>query len=229
MAGQESAWGWMWVYTSSRREDGLEVIPYFEAFPTQEQARAHLQRHLDGALPDAPAAKAAPMLRAVRSGAPVVVRCPPDTWLVFEIPSGSTVDGAATAYVDRNQDLLVRGLRPGSGAEVLKRVRDNALVLVVAVVLFGLAVLLGPFLLVTSLVDSGASPSCEGRVMSPGDVCQVSSGRGDTDVFDYQQMIERTQSGNTTAVLLGVVVTAVEVVLVLVVARRRMRERARVG
>ncbi|MFE0025949.1 hypothetical protein [Amycolatopsis sp. NPDC059021] len=229
MAGQESVWGWMWVYPSSRREDGLEVIPYFEAFPTQEQARAHLQRHLDGALPDAPAAKAAPMLRVIRPGAPVVVRCPPDAWIVFEVPAGTTVDSEAAAYVDRNRDALVRGLSSGSGASVLKRVRDNALVLVVAVALFGLAVLLGPFLLITSLVDSGASPSCDGRTMSPGDVCQIPPGRSDSGVFDYQQMLERAQSGNTTAVLLGLVVTAVEVVLVLVVARRRMRERAKVG
>ncbi|GAA4535518.1 hypothetical protein [Amycolatopsis samaneae] len=151
MAGQETVWGWMWVYTGGRRGDELEVIPYFEAFPTRERARAHLQRHLDDALPDAPAAKAAPMLRVAPED-PVVVRCPPDMWIVFEVPPGATVDGEAAAYVERNREALLRELGPAEVSPGLaRRIRDNALVVVGAVVVFGLAVFLGPFLLVTSL------------------------------------------------------------------------------
>lgn len=93
---------------------------------------------------------------------------------------------------------------------------------VVLLFMFGL----GPIALVTAAVspppDPNAAPLCSGQVMSPGDICQITTEGGSTNYTYLEMQQMQTAEGNSGLVAVGVMCTAIDVVAgVIVYAKRR--------
>jgi heme A synthase len=86
----------------------------------------------------------------------------------------------------------------------------------------------GPLLILTGLnaMHSTAAPVCDGQTMHPGDVCDIISTGGGGGSFSYQQMIARHQASGHSHLILGIILTLIDVLLLALVIRTAQRKRS---
>jgi hypothetical protein len=86
----------------------------------------------------------------------------------------------------------------------------------------------GPLLILTGLnaMHSTAAPICQGQTMQPGDVCDIISTGGGSGSFNYQQMIAQHQASGHGHLILGIILTLIDVLLLALLIRVAQRKRS---
>src|SRR5258708_7949254 len=124
---------------------------------------------------------------------------------------------------DKSQELIGKAIKE---RESRRSGKSRVRAIISAVILAGLALI--AILFVYPGDHSGSAPTCDGRPMSPGDICDEYANGSLAHSYNYQQMLQHQQASHPIALVLGII-AIVAAVFVVVFAFTRLGPRSHWG
>jgi hypothetical protein len=114
----------------------------------------------------------------------------------------------ATQATDKSQELIRRAIKE---RESRRTGKSRIEAIITAVIFAGLSAILIVFLHPGD--HSGSAPVCDGRTMSPGDICDQYVNGSLAHSYNYQQMLAQQQASHPFALVFGIIILAAAVAI----------------
>jgi len=123
--------------------------------------------------------------------------------------------GMTTQTTDKSRELIRKAIKE---RESRRSGKSRIRAILSAVILAGLALIAILFFYPGD--HSGSAPVCDGRTMSPGDICDQYVNGSLAHSYTYQQMLQHQQASHPVALVLGIIAIAAAAIVVVLAFTR---------